>query len=117
MTLTWIRESSPRWDAGKVRIVGEAPAGVFDSRYRKLREGELVHGDWWRVELDGRTVGYGWMDVCWGDAEILLAVDPAARKGGAGNFILQHLHDEARARGLNYLTNIVRSTHPQGAAT
>jgi GNAT superfamily N-acetyltransferase len=113
--LKWVREESPRWDARKAQIVGGAPAGVFDSRYRALREGDLVPADWWRVEDGKKTVGYGWLDVCWGDAEILLAVDPEARARGVGAFILGKLRDEARQRGLNYLTNLVRPTHPEAA--
>ncbi|HZS39606.1 MAG TPA: GNAT family N-acetyltransferase [Polyangia bacterium] len=115
MDLSWIHETSPRWDARKAAIVGEAPAGVFDSRYRRLRDGESVPGEWWRVESGGQVIAFGWMDVCWGDAEILLAVDPRARRGGVGRFVLDRLHEEARRRGLNYLTNIVRPTHPQRA--
>lgn len=115
MGLRWVAEEGSRWDADKLRIIGEAPAGIFDTRYRALRLGDAPPGSWWRVEDDGRTVGYGWLDACWGDAEILLAVDPAARTRGIGDFILQQLRDEARARGLNYLTNLVRPTHPEGA--
>ena len=29
--LIWIAESPARWDAGKARIVGDAPAGVWDA--------------------------------------------------------------------------------------
>ena len=116
MSLRWIHEPTPHWDAGKARVVGGAAAGIFDSRYRALQEGELVAGDWWRVERDGRVVGYGWLDACWGDAEILLAVDVEHGRDGVGSFILDHLHAEAAQRGLNYLTNIVRPTHPQAAA-
>jgi N-acetylglutamate synthase-like GNAT family acetyltransferase len=112
MTLTWIKEQRPTWDAPKMRIVGEAPAGIFDVHYRQLVQGALVPGDWWRVEDGGQILGYGWLDVVWGDAEILVAVDPSARKKGVGAFILDRLEDEARARGLNVLYNIVRPTHP-----
>jgi N-acetylglutamate synthase-like GNAT family acetyltransferase len=116
MGLLWVSEGAPRWDADKVGIIGEAPAGMFDSRYRALAPGAMLPGDWWRVEADGKTVGYGWLDVCWGDAEILLAVDPTARAHGVGSFILEQLHKEAARRGLNYLTNVVRPTHPEAAA-
>ena len=113
MTLRWIHESPAIWDAGKARIVGRAPTGVFDTRYAKLLEGSVISGEWWRVEDEGRVVGYGWLDVNWGDAEILLATDPEARGRGVGELILQNLGHEAHARGLNYLTNVVRPTHPE----
>ena len=112
MNLEWIRESPAKWDRDKTRIIGEAPAGIFDRRYRDLTEGTLLSGEWWRVESEGRVVGYGWLDVVWGDAEILLASDPGARGRGVGGFILDHLEKEARARGLNYVYNVVRPTHP-----
>jgi len=72
-----------------------------------------MEGDWWRVERDGRVVGYGWLDDVWGDAEILLVVDQDARGSGVGGFVLQQLEREAGARGLNYVVNVVRETHPQ----
>ncbi len=113
MTLTWVGEPQPAtWDADKKRIVGEAEVGVFDARYAKAPIGASVPGEWWRVERNGRTVGFGWMDVVWGDAEILLAVDPAAQGTGVGAFILEHLANEARAHGVNAMYNIVRPTHP-----
>ena len=94
MRLRWIRESPARWDSGKQRIVGERPKGTFrypwvsDARH----EGEIIPGDWWRVEdqADGRLVGYGWMDITWGDAEVLLATDPAYCDKGVGSFILEN---------------------------
>lgn len=111
----WISESPARWDESKRTILGDAPAGIFDRRYRELSDGELLGGDWWRVEEEGKVVGYGWLDVVWGDAEILLAVAPEAQKRGVGTFILGELEREARARGLNYLYNVVRPTHPRAA--
>lgn len=111
MPFQWIRENPPLWDADKARIVGGASEGIFELPPRA--EGQLVPGDWWRVEEDGRTIGYGWMDTVWGDAEILLAVDSAARGRGVGSFVLERLEAEAAARGLNYLYNVVRPTHPE----
>jgi GNAT superfamily N-acetyltransferase len=110
MSLNWVRESPATWDEGKKSIVGGAPAGIFQAIGGK--PGELIAGDWWRVEEGGRTVGYGWMDTVWGDGEILLAVEPAARRRGVGAYILERLDEEASARGLNYLYNVVRPTHP-----
>jgi ribosomal protein S18 acetylase RimI-like enzyme len=113
VTFTWVRERGPVWDQGKQRIVGGAPAGVFDARYKALAPGAPVPGEWWRVDDDGKTVGYGWLEVVWGDAEILLATAPEARGKGVGQLILDKLEAEARARGLNYLYNVVRPTHPE----
>lgn len=112
MGLEWIQESPPYWDADKARIVGGAGPGIFDASLTHREHGSLLPDDWWRVEADGKTVGYGWMDVTWGDAEILLAVDPAARGRGVGTFILERLEIEARYRGLHYIYNVVSGTHP-----
>lgn len=112
MGLEWIQESPPYWDADKARIVGGAGPGIFDPALTERAEGSHLPDTWWRVEADGQTVGYGWMDVTWGDAEILLAVDPAARGRGVGTFILERLEAEARERGLHYLYNEVSETHP-----
>lgn len=112
MSLEWIADKPPRWDEDKARIVGGAPAGVFDVRFGKCEEGDMLPGEWWRVERDGEILGYGWLDVVWGDAEILLATDPKSRGQGVGTFVLDNLEREARRKGLNYLYNIVRPTHP-----
>jgi N-acetylglutamate synthase-like GNAT family acetyltransferase len=110
MALSWIHETSPHWDPNKSRIIGAAGSGVFD--LGPFAERELIPGEWWRVEDNSKVVGYGWMDTTWGDAEILLAVDPAQQHRGVGTFILDRLEQEAAARGLNYLYNVVRPTHP-----
>ncbi|MGE0709321.1 MAG: GNAT family N-acetyltransferase [Planctomycetota bacterium] len=115
MSLSWIAEPKlPTWDEAKRRIVGEAPAGIFDARYKALGVGETVPGEWWRVERDGEVVGFGWLELVWGDAEILLATAPGARGAGVGGFALERLEEEAGRRGLNYLYNVVRPTHPDG---
>lgn len=116
MTLSWIHESPSAWDESKAALVGGAEPGIFDRRYGELSIGDPPPGEWWRVEQDGETVGYGWIDVVWGDAEILLATRPGVRGHGVGSFILTHLEQEARNRGLNYLYNVIRPTHPERAA-
>ena len=110
--MKWIDERCSRWDETKAAVVG-AEAGVFALELTDRPKHSLLPGEWWRVEMDGEVVGYGWLDVVWGDAEILLAVRREARGRGVGTFILERLEEEARARGLNYLTNVVRSTHPR----
>jgi N-acetylglutamate synthase-like GNAT family acetyltransferase len=74
-----------------------------------------VPGEWWRVEEDGRAVGYGWMDTTWNGGEILLAVHPEQQGRGLGGFILDHLEAEAATRGLNYIYNVVPDQHPRRA--
>jgi N-acetylglutamate synthase-like GNAT family acetyltransferase len=114
MSLNWIHESPAKWDDNKAAIVGGAPAGIFEVGGR--RAGDLIPGDWWRVERDGKVVGYGWMDTTFGgDAEVLLAVHPDAQGSGVGTFILQKLEEEAAAHGLNYLYNVVSSSHPNAS--
>lgn len=112
--MDWIKEGPTRWDDDKQRIIGDAPTGIFDRRYRELKKGDIVPGEWWRVEDAGRVVGYGWLDIVWGDGEILLATAPESRGKGVGSFILRQLEKEARRRGVNYLYNMVRPTHPDG---
>lgn len=111
MGLHWIHESPAVWDPPKRAILEAAPEGSLPPL--RHEEGELVPGEWWRVETGGGEVaGYGWMDHTWGDAEILLAVHPDHRGRGVGTFILDRLEREAAGQGLNYLYNVVRPTHP-----
>ena len=113
MALEWILEQPAMWDADKARIVGAEDAGVFDRRFKSCRRGDLVPGTWWRAADGGQTIGYGWLDVVWGDAEISLATAPEVRGRGVGSFIMQNLEREARQRDLRYLYNSVRPTHPE----
>ena len=112
--LRWVHDEDPRWDDDRRRVFAGVPEGVFGTVAR--RPGEPLSSDWWRVERDGRVVGYGWLDDVWGDAEILLAVDEGARRAGVGSFLVDHLEREAAARGLNYVVNVVRETHPEREA-
>jgi len=113
VTRRWIHEAPARWDADKEAVLGGAPPGALE--LEPLRRSDILPGDWWRVEEDGRTVAYGFMDAVWGDAEILVAVAPQAHGQGLGGFVLDRLEEEARARGLRYLYNVVRPTHPRAA--
>jgi GNAT superfamily N-acetyltransferase len=110
--LTWSHEPNPTWDADKQRVVGSAPPGALDLSYA---DGAPLPGDWWVARTtDGAVVGYGWLDATWGgDAEILLAVDAGSQKQGVGSFVIGKLEDEAARRGLNYVYNTVRDSHPQ----
>jgi len=112
MPLAWHHEDTPKWDSGKAEIVGKTPPGVFE--WTPPPAGELVPGEWFRVEDDGTVAGYGWMDCSWGDAEVSLAVRPELRNRGVGEFIVRHLDREAATRGVNYLYNSVRKSHPDG---
>src|SRR4051812_4845290 len=109
--LCWVKDDDPRWDADRDRVFSALGTDVFPGLARQM--GDQLPSDWWRVEVDGRVVGYGWLDDVWGDAEILLAVEESARGTGAGAFMLARLEDEAAARGLNYVVNVVRDTHPE----
>src|SRR4051794_40764375 len=112
--LHWVKDDDPRWDADRARVFATVAPGVFPDVARE--PGERLSSDWWRVEDGGRVVGYGWLDDVWGDAEILMVVEDAARGTGAGAFALARLEDEAANRGLNYVLNVVRDTHPDREA-
>lgn len=111
MRLSWVREAPARWDEDKARILGATP-GAFDTA--ALAAAGLLPGEWWRADEDGVTVGYGWMDVVWGDGQILLAVDPSRRGQGVGSFVLDRLEEEAARRGLHHVFNAVRPGHSDG---
>lgn len=110
MSFDWTHENPPRMDAAKDAIVRRGLNDMFG--FDLLKDGDLVSGEWWRVEENGQTLGYGWMDATWGDAEILLAVDPKTRERGVGSFILEQLEREAAGRGLNYMYNVIPEGHP-----
>ena len=63
MSLTWTCEAPAYWNDDKARVVGAAPTGVFDARFMQCTDGDILPGDWWRVEDDGAIVGYGWLDI------------------------------------------------------
>jgi len=111
MPLDWTPDTSPMWDADKRRVLGAAPAGSLPDY--DMADGTAAPGDWYRVERNGEVVGFGWMDTVWGDAEVLLAVDPAHHGHGVGTFILEHLEAEAAKRGLGRIYNTVTEAHPQ----
>lgn len=104
--LAWVREESPTWDADKQRVIGGAPDGAF---LLSFGEGDALPGEWWAVRDGSDTVGYGRLDIGWGgDAEILLAVDPERQERGIGSYLLDHLEQEAAARDINYVYNVIR---------
>ena len=109
MALAWVREPLAVWNSDKQRIIGGSPS-VF--AVSASPPGAVLPGDWWRVEDGDRTLGFGWMDYSWGDAEILLAVEPHSQSRGVGTFILDRLDEEAATRGLNYLYNVIPAQHP-----
>ena len=107
--LVWVREPDPVWDEDKRRVIGGAPEGAFTLPFG---DGDALPGEWWSARggsEDGPVLGYGRLDIGWGgDAEVLLAVDPAAQQHGVGSFVLASLEQEAVAHGLNYVHNTIR---------
>ena len=74
--------------------------------------GDALADEWWRVEEDGRVVGYGRLDDTWGDAEVLVLVDPQWRGTGLGAFILERLEHEAASRRLTTSATSCRAATP-----
>lgn len=110
MSLIAFHETLPRWDADKARVLGSAPQGSLPPMH--YAAGDLLPGEWWRVQDGDRVVGYGWLELSWGEAEILLAVDAAASRRGVGSFILDTLERETALRGSQYMFNAIRDAHP-----
>ncbi|HET8581969.1 MAG TPA: GNAT family N-acetyltransferase [Jatrophihabitans sp.] len=111
MTLHWTKEDTPRWDADKERLFGDAELAAVG--LDRPADGAALADEWWRVVDDsGDLVGYGWLDSEWGDAQITFFVDPAHRGAGIGEYIVDQLEREAVTRGLNYIYNVVPPTHP-----
>ena len=92
-------------------LLGSAPDGVF-SQFSALADGDLVPGEWWRVTDGDEIVGYGWMDVSWGWAPVLVATRSDQQGRGVGSFAMDQLAAEAHARGLSYVFNVIPATHP-----
>jgi ribosomal protein S18 acetylase RimI-like enzyme len=115
MSYTWEALSSPRWSEDFARIVGGWPEGVFPRA--GWTDADVVPGAWWAVRRDGGdVVALAVLDTVWGDGEVMVAVDPACVRSGAGRFAMEQLQREAHARGLAYLRNQVPSAHPQPEA-
>ena len=112
LSLSWLHEVDPTWDADKRHVIGSVPPGALEVSYAP---GARLPGDWWMASTpSGSVVGYGSLDATWGgDAEILLAVRSSAWGQGVGSFILAHLEAEAALRGLNYVYNRIPDSHPR----
>jgi GNAT superfamily N-acetyltransferase len=108
--MRWVRDTPAHWDADKQRVLGDLPPELFG--FGSPAHGDVLGDEWWRVEDGDRVVGYGRLDDTWGDAEILVLVDPQRRGSGVGAFILERLEHEAAARHLNYIYNVVPDRHP-----
>ncbi len=109
--MRWVKEDLPRWDADKQRMFDDI--ALLSVGMDRPAQGASLADEWWHVVGDdGAIAGYGWLDSEWGDAQITFFVDRARRGDGIGEFVLDHLEDEARKRGLNYIYNVVPATHP-----
>lgn len=111
MTLHWTKEDTPRWDAEKQRLFG--PAELAAVGLQAPEPGTAIADEWWRVTDDvGSTVGCGWLDTEWGDAQITFFVAPSCRQAGIGEYIVGRLEAEAADRGVNYIYNVIPDSHP-----
>lgn len=110
MHLSTFQETLPKWDDDKARVLGGAAPGSLPPMHYDF--GDLLPGEWLRVQSGDHVVGYGWLELSWGEAEILLAVDPSARRNGVGAYILDALARETAQRGSQYMFNAVREGHP-----
>lgn len=108
--MDWISEPDPTWDADKAAAF--SPSGPALHGLGDPAPGTPLGDAWWRAEDDGEVRGYGRLDDTWGDAEVLVVVAPEHRGAGVGSFVMEHLEQEAAARSLNYVYNVVPIAHP-----
>ena len=108
---TWTAEPTPVWDADKAAAF--SPAGPGLHGLGSPSEGDALGDAWWRIgTADGEVAGFGRLDDTWGDAEVLVAVVPAFRGHGVGSWAMNRLAEEAAARSLKYVYNVVPVKHP-----
>ena len=87
---------------------------MFDiSRYQP---GDLLPGDWWRVESDREIAGYGWLDYNWGrwgnpPGQWRRRISGTALAGSSSICSRR----KAQARGVYYIHNVVPAAHPDKA--
>ena len=109
-SLTWVKDDDPRWDADRERVFATVGPGVFPGRAASRGSGCPVTGGGSRTTAGssataGSTTSGATRRSCSRSRR-------AARGTGAGAFALARLEEEAAARGLNYVVNVVRDTHP-----
>ena len=56
--MDWVRENPPHWDEAKASVIDGGPPGAF--HLPEYQTGDLLPGEWWRVEENGDMLGYGW---------------------------------------------------------
>jgi N-acetylglutamate synthase-like GNAT family acetyltransferase len=108
----WVPETPARWDRGKAEVFGDLDPALFGI---DASIDAPLGDEWWRAEDGTGVVGYGRLDGSWGDAEILIVVRPECHGRGIGAFVLDRLEQEAAARHLNYVYNVVPARHPERA--
>ncbi len=107
----WLKEDAPAWDTQKDHLFGAAEIAAVG--IDRPQPDESIADEWWRVvDASAAVVAYGWLDSEWGDARISFVVAAGHRGQGIGEFVIDHLEDEAFARGLNYIYNVIPASHP-----
>ena len=105
-------EDKPLWDDTKRRFIVEESPGAF--RILSPCLGAQLSGHWWRVELDGDTVGYAWLSIEEeGVAELSVAIGKHFRSQRVGRTVLGELEREAAQLGFKRVIGVVQSENPQ----
>lgn len=102
----WIKEEEPVWDSDKEDIIDCAPQGSFNMG---PKSNGTISGDWWKLVENKRVIGYGWISMISGDAELLIAVRKSEQHKGYGNIILENLEMEASKLKHNKVVAIIQS--------
>lgn len=104
--MCWIKEEKPLWDRNKIKIIG-SNIGCFV--ISDIQEGDKLEGKWFKLtDKYGQIVGYGWIDIIGGEAEISVAVDKKYKGNGYGTQIINNLYTEIKKLGFDEVIAVVR---------
>ncbi|GEM_PF-5388488 len=109
----WIKEDKAIWNENKARIIG-SNIGSFFLDFPV--QSDILPGEWFNLtDENGEIVGYGWINVSEGDAEISVAIDGKYQGRGYGSQIIDNLYREVESLGFEEIIVVVRQENPNAS--
>ena len=119
----WIKETSPKWDENKIRLLIQENPGCFNLENPII--GEKLFGIWYKLDIEKKTEGYLRISELFEDdigdsnatpiyedyeAEIVISKKYQRKKHGLVG--LQIIEEKAKELGGKKIHAIVKSTNP-----